>query len=73
MHQGVVKWFSEDKGYGFIMRGNGDPDVFVHWSGISDTLRDEHGKRSLAEGQQVTFDTREGKRGIEACDVLVIG
>ena len=49
--RGTVKWFSSEKGYGFITAENGGGDVFVHFSGISGT-----GYKSLEEGQQVTFD-----------------
>jgi CspA family cold shock protein len=49
--RGTVKWFSPEKGYGFIKNDEGGEDVFVHFSGISG-----EGYRSLEEGQQVTFD-----------------
>lgn len=49
--RGTVKWFSSEKGYGFIKNDEGGEDVFVHFSGISG-----EGYRSLEEGQQVTFD-----------------
>jgi CspA family cold shock protein len=49
--RGTVKWFSAEKGYGFITNENGGEDVFVHFSGIAG-----EGYRSLQEGQQVTFD-----------------
>ena len=50
MEQGTVKWFNDDKGYGFITRESGD-DVFVHFSAIQGD-----GFKSLSEGQHVTFD-----------------
>jgi CspA family cold shock protein len=49
--RGTVKWFSSEKGYGFITKEDGGEDVFVHFSGIAGT-----GYKSLQEGQQVTFD-----------------
>jgi CspA family cold shock protein len=49
--RGTVKWFSSEKGYGFISREDGGDDVFVHFTGIAGT-----GYKSLEEGQQVTFD-----------------
>jgi CspA family cold shock protein len=49
--RGTVKWFSSEKGYGFITREDGGDDVFVHFSGIAGS-----GYKSLEEGQQVTFD-----------------
>ena len=55
--QGVVKWFNEKKGYGFIEQEDG-PDVFVHHSGIN-----SEGFRSLREGDQVTFDIEQGRKG----------
>ena len=55
MEQGTVKWFNDDKGYGFITRESGD-DVFVHFSAIQGD-----GFKSLSEGQHVTFEVEEGK------------
>ena len=65
--QGVVKWFNDSKGFGFIVREQG-PDVFVHHSSIV-----AEGFRSLAEGDRVSFDVVEGKKGLEAKDVRKIG
>ena len=67
MSQGTVKWFSNEKGYGFIARPDGD-DVFVHFSAIEGT-----GYRSLEEGQRVEFDVGPGKKGPEAKAVRVVG
>ena len=63
MHQGTVKWFDNEKGYGFIECENGE-DVFVHFTGIQ-----EEGFRSLDEGQAVQFDIIEGIRGPQAANV----
>ncbi|HJA27408.1 cold-shock protein [Limosilactobacillus pontis] len=64
MEQGTVKWFNNDKGYGFINRESGD-DVFVHFSAIQGD-----GFKSLDEGQHVTFDVEEGDRGLQAVNVV---
>ena len=61
--QGTVKWFSNEKGYGFIARPDGD-DVFVHYSAISG-----EGYRTLTEGQEVEFDIVEGPKGKQAANV----
>jgi len=61
--QGTVKWFSAEKGYGFIEQESGD-DVFVHFSAIS-----EDGYRTLDEGQRVAFEIIEGDRGPQASNV----
>ena len=66
MAEGVGKWFSNEKGYGFIARPDGD-DVFVHFSAIQST-----GYKTLEEGQRVEFDTAQGRKGIEAQNVRVI-
>ena len=63
MHQGKVKWFSNEKGYGFIECLDGN-DVFVHFTGIQG-----EGYRSLDEGQSVTFEIVEGNRGPQAAHV----
>lgn len=61
---GKVKWFSAEKGYGFIAREDGD-DVFVHFSAIQDD-----GFKTLNEGQDVTFEIVEGARGPQAANVV---
>jgi len=60
---GKVKWFSSEKGYGFLEREDGG-DVFVHFSAIQD-----QGFKTLTEGQQVEFDIIEGARGPQAANV----
>jgi CspA family cold shock protein len=62
--QGVVKWFNDAKGYGFITRENG-PDVFVHHASII-----AEGFRTLAEGDRVSFDVSDGPKGPQASNVV---
>lgn len=66
MPKGTVKWFSEEKGYGFIEQ-EGGPDVFVHYTAIS-----MPGFKALTQGDQVTFDVEEGDRGPVAKNVVKI-
>ncbi len=66
MANGIVKWFNERKGYGFIEQDEG-PDVFVHHSGINAT-----GFKSLNEGEQVRFDIEQGQKGSKAVNVTVV-
>jgi CspA family cold shock protein len=63
--EGTVKWFNEEKGYGFITPTDGSKDLFVHYSNISG-----EGFKSLSEGQQVTFEAGEGRKGPEATNVM---
>jgi len=65
MANGTVKWFNDQKGFGFIEQENG-PDVFVHHSGINAS-----GFKSLHEGDRVTFDVEQGKKGPAAVNVTV--
>jgi len=65
MTNGIVKWFNDRKGFGFIEQENG-PDVFVHHSGINST-----GFKSLDEGDYVTFDIEQGPKGPSATNVTV--
>jgi len=62
--EGVVKWFSDKKGFGFIEQDDG-PDVFVHYTGI-----EASGFRSLAEGDKVTFEIEQGQKGPAAVNVI---
>jgi len=63
---GTVKWFSADKGFGFLQQEKG-PDVFVHFSQITST-----GYKSLTDGQRVQFNITQGKKGPQAEDVVII-
>ncbi len=66
MADGIVKWFSDKKGYGFIEQ-EGGPDVFVHHSGIVGS-----GFKSLNEGDRVTFEIEDGRKGPTAVNVTVV-
>ena len=66
MTKGTVKWFNDRKGFGFIEQEEG-PDVFVHHSAIN-----TNGFKSLHEGDHVTFDIEQGKKGPAAANVTVI-
>jgi len=61
---GTVKWFNDEKGFGFIER-EGEKDVFVHYSAIQST-----GRRTLVEGQSVTLSIVEGQKGLQAENVV---
>ncbi len=64
MPTGTVKWFNEAKGYGFITPDDGGKDVFVHFSAIQGS-----GFKTLAEGQKVRFEVRQGPKGPQAENV----
>jgi cold shock protein len=64
MAQGTVKWFSDEKGYGFISPDEGGEDLFVHHSGIAG-----NGFKSLEEDTKVTYEATQGKKGMQADNV----
>ena len=67
MPNGTVKWFNNAKGYGFIRPETGGDDVFAHYSTIT-----MEGYRSLRAGQEVTFETTEGEKGLHAVKIEAI-
>jgi CspA family cold shock protein len=62
--EGTVKWFSDEKGYGFIRPDDGSEDVFVHHTGIAGD-----GFKSLDEGDKVTYEVTQGRKGLQAENV----
>ena len=68
MPTGTVKWFSDEKGFGFVTPDDGGKDLFVHHSGIGGA----DGYKSLAEGAQVTYDAENGDKGPKAVNVTPI-
>ncbi len=67
MEKGKVKWFNEQKGFGFITPDAGGSDLFVHYSNIT-----SDGFKTLADGQPVEYETAQGKKGLEARDVRCV-
>ena len=65
MAQGTIKWFSDQKGYGFITPEGGKKDVFVHFSALQG-----EGFKTLAEGEQVSFEITNGPKGEQATNVV---
>ena len=65
MNKGTVKWFNEEKGFGFITNESNGEELFVHFSGIA-----AEGFKSLEEGQKVQFDITRGNRGMQATNVV---
>jgi CspA family cold shock protein len=67
MAQGTVKWFSDDKGYGFISPDEGGEDLFVHHNGIAG-----EGFKSLEEGAKVSYEATQGRKGMQAENVSAV-
>jgi CspA family cold shock protein len=67
MARGTVKWFNENKGFGFIKPEDGSQDVFVHFTAIQ-----EDGFKTLVEGQEVEFDIVQGEKGLQAANVVKV-
>lgn len=67
MAEGTVKWFSNDKGYGFITPDEGGKDLFVHFSGVAGD-----GFKSLEEGTRVSYEATEGPKGPQAVNVQAV-
>ena len=68
MSTGTVKWFSDEKGFGFITQDDGGPDVFVHFNSIVGD-----GYKNLEENQKVEFEVTQGQKGPQGSNVRVIG
>jgi cold shock protein len=67
MAQGTVKWFNDDKGYGFISPEEGGEDLFVHHTGIAG-----NGFKSLEEGAKVSYEATQGRKGLQADNVSAV-
>ena len=68
MQTGIVKWFNNTKGYGFIMPDSGSGDIFAHYSAI-----DMEGYKTLKAGQNVQFEAEPGPKGLHACKIQALG
>ncbi len=67
MAQGTVKWFNDQKGFGFITPDDGSPDVFAHFSEIQ-----SEGFKTLPEGQKVEFEVQQGDKGPRAANIRIV-
>ena len=67
MAQGTVKWFSDEKGFGFISPDEGSEDLFIHHTGIAGS-----GFKSLEEGAKVSYEATQGKKGMQADNVTPV-
>lgn len=70
MNRGRVKWFSANRGYGFLTDEESGKDIFVHYTGIAGADSKEF--KSLEQDAEVTFDTEECEKGIQACNVVQV-
>ena len=68
MASGVVKWFNNSKGYGFISEEMGGEDVFAHFSSIT-----MDGYKTLKRGQKVNFELKDGPKGLQAANIIPAG
>jgi len=69
LKNGTVKWFNDEKGFGFIQPEDGSKDVFVHFRQVN---RTGYGRVSLPDGQKVTFEVEEGQKGPQAVNVTAV-
>jgi len=69
LHNGTVKWFNSEKGFGFIQQDSGDKDVFVHFRQVN---RTGYGRVNLEEGQKVTYEIGQGEKGPQAENVTAL-
>lgn len=69
LNNGTVKWFNDEKGFGFIQPEDGSKDVFVHFKQVN---RTGYGRVSLAEGQKVSYEVEEGQKGPQATNVTAL-